>query len=126
MAHVPAATLIALWSPVAIYMAAIFYASSLQDPPVPPGVLDVNLHALAYFGLMLVMVRAVAHGTWAKVTLATLVMAWVLTVAYGATDEWHQMYVPTRHAEWRDLKADAIGALLAGIGVKAWSIIRRL
>jgi VanZ family protein len=126
MAHVSVAAVIALWLPVAVYMAAIFLLSSLQNPPAPPGVSDVNLHALVYFGLMLIVVRALARGTWSRVTVGVLLMAWAITVAYGASDEWHQMYVPSRHAELRDLAADAIGALGAAIGVKAWSIIRRL
>jgi VanZ family protein len=115
-----------LWAPVALYMAAIFYASSLQNPPTPPGLIDVDLHALAYFGLMVLVLRAVARARWPGVTLGTIAVAWSITVAYGLSDEWHQMYVPTRHAEWRDVAADAIGALAAGIGAKAWSIIRRL
>ena len=115
-----------LWAPVVLCMTAIFYVSSLEDPPMPAGVADVNLHALAYFGLMLLMVRALAHAQWSRVTLSAIALAWLLTVTYGASDEWHQMYVPTRHAELRDLGADAIGALIAGIAVKAWVIIRRL
>jgi VanZ family protein len=107
-------------------MAAIFYVSSLQNPPAPPGVVDVDLHALAYFGLMLVVVRAVSRGRWAGVTFGAIGIAWVITVAYGATDEWHQMHVPMRHAELRDWQADAIGAFAGGVFVKAWSIIRRL
>jgi VanZ family protein len=107
-------------------MAAIFYASSLPDPPVPAGVSDINLHAIAYSALMLLVVRAVARAEWSHVTLGALALAWLITVVYGATDEWHQMFVPTRHAELRDLGADAIGALIAGIGLKAWVIIRRL
>jgi VanZ family protein len=115
-----------LWAPVALCMAAIFYASSLPDPPVPAGVSDINLHAIAYSALMLLVVRAVARAEWSHVTLGALALAWLITVVYGATDEWHQMFVPTRHAELRDLGADAIGALIAGIGLKAWVIIRRL
>ena len=30
----------------------------------------------------------------------------------GALDEWHQMFLPGRHAGWDDLAADAIGSLL--------------
>lgn len=115
-----------LWLPVVVYMAGIFYGSSLEDPPVPSNVPDVDLHAAAYFGLMLLVIRAVADGTWSKVTLITVIVAFVITVAYGASDEWHQRYVPGRHAELRDLRADAIGAFAAGMLVKAWGIIKRL
>jgi VanZ family protein len=106
-------------------MAAIFFVSSLQDPPAPSNVPDADLHAAEYFGLMLLAVRAIAQGTWARVTLRTLAAAWVVTVAYGATDEWHQMFVSGRQADWRDLAADAVGALAAGIAVKAWVVWRR-
>jgi VanZ family protein len=126
MAHVSAAAVIVLWLPVAIYMATLFYLSSIPDPPAPSNVPDVSLHGVAYFGLMLVVVRAVARGKWAGVTAATLVIAWLITVLYGVSDEWHQSFVPSRTADIRDLQADAIGALAAGMCVKAWSIIRRL
>lgn len=44
--------------------------------------------------------------TWA---LATFVIA----VAYAGFDEWHQSFVPIRHASARDVAIDAFGALLA-------------
>ena len=115
-----------LWLPVMLYMAGIFVASSLSDPPIPSDVPDVSLHEAAYFGLTLLLIRAVARGRWAGVTTWTLMVAWLIAVAYGATDEWHQSFVPNRHAELRDLGSDAIGALAGTIVVGAWSIIRRL
>jgi VanZ family protein len=30
----------------------------------------------------------------------------------GALDEWHQMFLPGRHAGWHDLAMDVIGSLL--------------
>jgi VanZ family protein len=60
------------------------------------------------------------------VTLTTLAVAWCLAVAYGVSDEFHQSFVPNRHAELRDLGSDAIGAFVAVIVVGAWGIIRRL
>ena len=113
------------WGPVVAYMAGIFFMSSLDSPPVPSDVPDVSLHAAAYIGLMLLAVRALAQGTWAHVTFGVLASAWILTVAYGATDEWHQLHVEGRHAEWRDLIADALGALAGGIVVRAWLFLRR-
>lgn len=120
------ATLVWLWLPVVLYMAAIFVASSSPDPPMPSDVSDVSLHEVAYFGLTLFVIRALARGEWRGVTAMTLVLAWLIAVAYGATDEWHQSFVPNRHAELRDLGSDAIGALAAAIVAGAWSIIRRL
>ena len=107
-------------------MAVIFILSSLPDPPAPADVSDVSLHGVAYFALTLLTIRALAGGRWTGVTLRALVIAWIIAVGYGATDEWHQSFVPNRHAELRDLRADAAGALAATILVGAWGIIRRL
>jgi VanZ family protein len=116
----------ALWGPVALCMAAIFFASSLSHPPMPREVPDVSLHALAYFGLALLVIRALAHARWERVTPARLLAAVILTVLYGVSDEWHQSFVPSRHADVRDLIADAFGACAAAVSVWAWGIIRRL
>jgi len=43
---------------------------------------------------------------WAFVTLA-------IAVGYAGLDEWHQSFVPLRHASVRDVAIDACGALLA-------------
>jgi VanZ family protein len=119
-------TALSLWLPVALYMAAIFFASSLSNPPVPSEVPDFSLHEAAYAGLTLVTIRALARGRWGGVTAFALAGAWIIAVLYGMTDEWHQSFVPERHAELRDLRSDAIGALAAVVVVKAWGIIRRL
>lgn len=112
--------------PVAVYMAGIFFVSSLSELPVSPPVSDVSLHSASYFGLTLLLIRALARGRWSRVTWAMLALAWTIAVAYGVTDEWHQSFVPNRHPEFRDVVSDAIGALAAVIVVGAWGIIRRL
>jgi VanZ family protein len=121
----PSPTTLSLWLPVALYMAAIFFASSLSNPPVPSEVPDFSLHETAYAGLTLVTIRALARGRWSGVTAGALAGAWIIAVVYGMTDEGHQWFVPERHAELRDLRSDAIGAFAAVVVVKAWGIIRR-
>jgi VanZ family protein len=122
----PDREVLSLWGPVILYMAAIFFVSGIPNPPIPSDIPDVSLHEAAYFGLTLVLIRALARGTWNGVTFTTLAAAWVIAVAYGFTDEFHQSFVPHRHAELRDLAADAIGAFAATIVAGAWGIIRRL
>ena len=122
----PANHLLWLWLPVVVYMAAIFVASSSSNPPVPSDVTDVSLHTVAYFGLTMLLIRALARGAWSGVTLTTLAAAWAIAVLYGVTDEWHQSFVPNRQAELRDVGSDAIGAFVAATVVGAWGIIRRL
>ena len=69
------------------------------------------------------MLRALAGADWSRVTAGGMLLAVLLTVAYGLTDEVHQSFVPGRTPELRDLAADALGAA-AGAGlVWAWSIV---
>lgn len=115
-----------LWVPALVYMAGIFFVSAMSDPPMPSDVPDVSLHGLAYFGLSALLIRAFAGGAWSGVTRRALLLGFLVAVVYGVTDEWHQLYVPGRHADLRDLRADAIGAGIAAMAVWAWGIIRRL
>ncbi|MEW6319988.1 MAG: VanZ family protein [Acidobacteriota bacterium] len=115
-----------LWLPVVAYMAAIFYVSSLSEPPAPEQVSDKQLHFWVYGGLALVTLRALARGGWAGVGAATLAGAWLIAAGYGVTDEWHQTFTPGRSPEWADVAYDAAGAGAALIAAGTWSIIRRL
>jgi VanZ family protein len=105
-------------------MAAIFMASGQSDPPMPSGVSDKSLHALAYLGLGVLVFRSVAGRFPARVTWRRAVAALAITIGYAVTDELHQMAVAGRSADVLDLVADAFGASLALIGCWAWSIIR--
>jgi VanZ family protein len=111
-----------LWGPVAVYMAAIFFVSSLSEAPVPEEVSDKWAHALAYAGLAVVVVRAVAGGLPARIDRRAAVIAVAVATAYAATDEFHQMFVSGRSAELYDLYADFGGALAGAIACWAWSI----
>lgn len=117
--------MLSLWLPIVIYMAAIFYQSSLSEVPGTEGLSDVYLHAFGYGGLALTTIRATAGGRWAGVTLRALILAWLITTGYGATDEWHQASTPGRTPEFRDVGNDAIGALAALGLVGAWGIMKR-
>ena len=107
-------------------MAAIFYASSLSVIPGPVGewFSDTVLHTACYGGLALVTLRALAGGTWTGLSVGVAIAAWLVATLYGATDEWHQMSVPGRTPELRDLVNDAVGALVAVGMAGAWGIMR--
>jgi len=111
-----------LWGVVVLYMAAIFYVSALQAPPVPVGS-DKSLHALTYLGLAILVVRAVVGGLPRRIDRSAAAIAIVLTTAYGATDEVHQMFVQGRTADVFDLLADASGAIAGTAACWAWGII---
>jgi VanZ family protein len=102
------------WGPAIAAMAGIFFASSL--PTVPKIVRDTSdllLHFLAYGGLALLVIRAIASGRWDRLTPASWWLAWLITAGYGVTDEFHQSFVPGRFTSVADWIADASGAAVA-------------
>jgi VanZ family protein len=112
-----------LWGPVALYAAVIFYTSSQSDIALPEAIGDQAIHPVEYTVLGILIVRALAGGLPARITLSTALLGVALTFAYGLTDEFHQMFVPGRFADWRDLVADAIGGAIAAVICWLWGII---
>jgi VanZ family protein len=109
-------------------MAGIFYLSSLSVLPGPPALVELPdwlQHSVAYGGLALIGLRAFAGGRWRGVTVAALVAAWGLCVAYGISDEFHQSFVPGRSPEVHDVTSDAAGAAIALGLARAWGMINR-
>jgi VanZ family protein len=108
------------------WAALIFWASSRPNPfPfLPSGLLseDKLLHAAAYAVLAALVLAALASRR--RRALGAILLAAALATAYGASDEWHQSYVPSRQPDLNDLVADGAGAL-AGAAVAAVILRRR-
>ncbi|MBM3778858.1 MAG: VanZ family protein [Acidimicrobiia bacterium] len=119
------ATRVGLWGPVVVYMAAIFWLSSLSFPPRPPVLSDKAGHLLLYAGLGAVIVRALAGGLPARIGWGPGLMAVAITAVYGVTDELHQLYVHNRSAEIGDVYADALGGATGTLLCALWGIIAR-
>jgi VanZ family protein len=115
---------LALWGPVAAYMALIFLISAQPKAPLPPQLSDKQGHSIGYMGLAVTVGRALAGGISGGTSLRAAAGAWAIASAYGASDEWHQSFVPGRSADVRDWFADATGALLGAGACWAWGIIR--
>src|SRR5215470_5948965 len=94
------------WLPPVLAMAIIysFSASSNPLPAVTAHVWDKLLHATAYAGLAVLFARALSAEGFAGPVLLT--MAILLTSGYGATDEYHQRFVPNRQSDVADWLAD--------------------
>ena len=112
-----------LWLPVIVYMAGIFYVSSLHQAPLPGNVSDKSAHGLAYVGLGLLTTRASARGLPARLSWRAALMAVAIVSAYGASDELHQLFVPGRTADIYDLFADMTGAVAATAACWLWGIL---
>lgn len=114
---------LSLWGPVVVYMVAIFVVSSFHNAPLPPGVSDKPAHAFAYLGLGFVIARALGGGLPPRITRRDVFMGLAIAVAYAASDEFHQRFVPGRYADLGDLYADTIGSAIALSACWAWGII---
>jgi VanZ family protein len=97
-------------------MGIIFLLSAqrkLIGPPQPwlAEFLINSAHFFVYAGLAFWWWRALSGGRRAdKVSLAA---AFAISVLYGASDEFHQSFVPGRDASWLDLLTDTAGAAVA-------------
>ena len=93
-------------------MAAIFAISAQPNPfpTVTARVSDKVLHLVEYSGLAVLFVRAFTREgwSWRDAALAAIVM----TSLYGASDEYHQAFVPNRTPAVSDWVADSLGALV--------------
>jgi VanZ family protein len=104
-----------LWIPPLLYMFVIFYLSSESEPlpAVTAHVWDKLLHTIEYTGLAVLVARALAGEGASGVSAILLTVVFVS--AYGASDEWHQSFVPLRTADVADWLTDTVAALLGSI-----------
>jgi VanZ family protein len=107
---------VALWAPVVLYMAVIFYLSSESDPlpELTANVWDKALHFVEFAGLAVLLGRAVLGegSSPGRAFLAAVVVASL----YAASDEVHQIWVQGREPALRDWLAGSIGGM-AGAGL---------
>lgn len=96
------------WGPAVAWMIAIFVASAQPKLPLQDDVPDFLSHAVAYLVLAALWCWALAKG--GAPTLRIALAAILASALYGTTDEWHQSFVPGRHAEARDVRNDTVGA----------------
>jgi VanZ family protein len=113
------------WAPAVLWAALIFTLSSMSGLPAPPsGFTDKHAHFVIYAVLCALLVWGLTNRAPGRTTWSVAAVAAVLATLYGASDEWHQSFVPGREVSALDLAADAIGAALAAVGLRAWAIIR--
>ncbi len=111
------------WVPPLLYMALIFAISSMQQPPLPtPEFKWLSIDKLYHFiefGILSVLLTI----AFVNVPPKWLPEGWIWVVAalisilYGASDELHQMFVPGRFATYSDWISDVIGSIAGVLGV---------
>ncbi len=103
------------WISALLWMALIFYLSSLTGSDVPSGPAP-----LAHLGVYAVLGGLVAYAALRTNAPAAALLAGVLIASlYGITDEIHQAFVPERTPDVLDWLVDVAGAGL-GAGVLVW------
>jgi VanZ family protein len=110
-----------VWAPPLLVMAVIFWFSSMTAAHHHYGFLHVLWRKVGHFSeyalLFLCWWRALRTRLDGRPALG---IAYAITVAYAATDEFHQSFVDGRTATPRDVLIDAAGAAgAAGLVVLA-------
>ena len=103
-----------LWGPPLALMALIYVLSDQPDLSSGLGALDVVLRKLVHmaeYGLLLFLWwRALREYVPPRAAVA---LAFVVTIAYSISDEWHQSFVEGRHGTPVDVAIDAVGMAVA-------------
>ena len=106
-----------LWIPPTALMGLIFFLSAQPDLSSGLGPWDVLLrkiaHASVYAALCFLWWRALRETDASDVR--ALAGAWLIAIAYSATDEWHPTFVTGRHGSPLDVLIDAGGASAAAL-----------
>jgi len=112
------------WIPSILFALFIFFLSSQSHLPGADMAPDYVEHFLCYGVFALTVVWGVTGGLRRRLTPKLVAAAFFITSLYGATDEFHQYFVPGRDCSLSDLLADALGGtcfiLLGFLAVRLW------
>jgi VanZ family protein len=100
------------WIPALGFGVTIYWFSSQSQPPGSDLGPDYLLHFFGYgfFGVSVLL--GITEGFQIKPTLGRVLSAFLIVLLYGCFDEYHQSFVPGRHASLSDILADSLGALV--------------
>ena len=102
----------------------IFISSSITASQMPDMSIfrfDKVIHCGVYFVFAFLLYRAFRHqGRYPALAHHAALVTIAAVVLFGASDEFHQLYVPGRQCDIFDLMADTSGGVLlvAAIGIK--------
>ena len=117
------------WALVVLWALVIFGLSSIPGKRIPEvgfTFADKIAHVCIYGVLGALFFRAWRRSLPRPTTSVVIAIAALCALAYGVTDEVHQMFVPNRSSDVMDLLADLVGGTLgAMVGVRLRGTARR-
>jgi len=108
------------WLPAIIYMAFIFYLSSRSVPEGLkwfPIIAKLKLIHIVEYGILYILLWHAIAKTTTYNKIETLALALMITLLYGLTDEFHQIFVQGRTARFEDVAADVAGGIITQLGL---------
>lgn len=99
------------WTATAAYALVIFYLSVMStggQPPFPH--FDVLAHFMMYFGLAVFLSWSLKASVL-MTSRGVILLAFIMATFYGLMNEIIQIYIPERGFEYKDLLANAAGAI---------------
>lgn len=108
------------WIPAILYMALLFYLSSRPSPDEIrwlPIIAKLKLVHIIEYAILYLLIRYAIIRTTAYDNLSVFALALMVTILYGLTDEFHQIFVVGRTSRLFDVVADGVGGILAGIAL---------
>jgi len=104
-----------VWLPAMLWAATIFLLSAQPTlPEIAPGISNFDkVEHFGAYGLLGLLVALALRRTDARTLPKSAVLAILITSAYGASDEFHQRFVPNRSCDVWDWTADTVGGALA-------------
>jgi len=110
------------WLPALLWAIFVFLLSAMSNPPIPGSHFPMK-DKLGHWGLYCVLGWFIAFALRRAHNLSlpkTFVLAMLIGSAYGASDEWHQWFVPNRTCDVMDWLADTLGASSAAAAFYAY------
>lgn len=108
------------WLPAILYMILLFWLSSRPAPEEVrwlPIIFGLKVSHMIEYGILFLLVRYALIQTTTYNKPSIFALALMITVLYGLTDEFHQIFVATRTARLIDVVADGVGGILAQTSV---------
>jgi len=102
------------WVPLYAYAGLIFYLSSLSRPlpEVDIPFFDKSIHIFEYAVFGLLASRAFKNSPRKRFFENFKLLAILVSVIYGVSDEIHQGFIPGRQFSVFDMMADGLGGIL--------------